>query len=292
MKKFIITSDSSCDLTASQVKALDVSCAYLSYTIGNDIFYDDMIESHIDNFYRKMRDGAVPATSQVPPAQFEVFFKEAVKKNLPVLHISISSALSGTYRSATIAANEVMEENPDADIRVIDSTVASAGLAMLIYEAVKYRDKGRSIEEAVAHIEGIKAYINTFVTTDDLSYMRRGGRVSMAGAIVSSVMKISPLITLSHAGKLYVSAKIRGSKVALEKFVESVKDSVVKPEAQTLYIVHADAESKAKEFGEKLKERLGFRRIQYMKFGTTIGAHGGPGTISAFYFGKLRPIRL
>lgn len=292
MKKFIITSDSSCDLTSEQVKKLGVKCAYLSYTIDDDIYYDDMQESHIYGFYKKMRDGAVPKTSQVPPIEFEGFFEEVIKENLPVLHISISNALSGTLRSASLAANEVMEKHPEADIRIVDSTIASAGLAMLIYEAVKYRDNGRSIEEAVAHINGIKEHINTFITTDDLTYMRRGGRVSTAGAIVSEVLKISPFITLSKAGKLYVSNKVRGSKETIEKFIQNVKESAVKPELQTLYIVHADAVERAKEFGESLRERLGFKNVRYMRFGTTIGTHGGPGTISAFYFGKLRPIKL
>lgn len=292
MKKFIITSDSSCDLTKSEVKKLGVKCAYLSYTIGDDIFYDDMQESHISGFYKKMRNGSVPKTSQIPPSEFRLFFEEAIEEKVPVLHISLSSALSGTIQSAKIAAQEVVDNHSDADIRIVDSTIASAGLAMLIYEAVKYRDNGRSIEEAIAHINGIKENINTYITTDDLTYMRRGGRVSTAGAVVSRMLSISPMITLSHAGKLYVSNKVRGGSATIEKFCQGVADSVVKPEAQTLYIVHADAVDKAKEFGQKLCDKIGFKNVKYMKFGTTIGAHGGPGTISAFYFGKLRPIRL
>ena len=287
---FIITSDSSCDLTKTQVDKLNVKCAYLTYTIDDDIFYDDMIEEHIDAFYKKMSLGAVPKTSQVPPIEFEAFFEEAIKEGLPVLHISISSHLSGTFTSATIAANEVMEKHPDADIRVIDSTIGSAGLAMLIFEAVKYRDSGKTIDQAIAHIDAIKENINVFITTNDLTYMRRGGRVSAAGAIVSSVLNISPIISLPRSGKLYVTHKVRGNQATLAKFIKCVESTVLRPESQTLYIVHSDAQKRAEIFGEKLNEKLGFKKIVYMQFGTTIGTHAGPGLVSAFYFGKTRPL--
>ena len=292
MKKFVITSDSSCDLTKSMVDELDVKCAHLSYTIDNQVFHDDMIEEHINEFYRKMENGAVPKTSQIPPSEFESFFTESLSEKLPVLHISLSSSLSGTYRSACLAADEICENNPDAYIKVLDSSVGSAGLAMLILEAVKYRDAGRSIEETAARLEAIKENINICITTDDLTYMRRGGRISASAAMVSSVLSISPFITLSRAGKLYVCNKVRGSKQVLQKFCSFVSDTVLKPEQQTLYIVHSNALAKAKAFGETLKNRLGFKRIKYLQFGTTIGSHAGPGLVSAFYFGKLRPIHI
>ncbi len=288
--KFIITSDSSCDLTKTQVDELNVKCAHLTYTIDDDVFYDDMIEEHINDFYQKMRAGATPKTSQVPPAQFVSFFEEAIKEGLPVLHLSISSHLSGTITSANIAANEVMQKHPDADIRIIDSTIGSAGLAMLIFEAIKYRDSDKTIEQAAAHIEAIKENVNVFITTNDLTYMRRGGRVSAAGAIVSSVLNISPIISLPRSGKLYVTNKVRGNQATLEKFVKCVENTALKPESQTVYVVHSDAIDKAELYGKKLQETLGFEKVVYMKFGTTIGTHAGPGLVSAFYFGKTRPL--
>lgn len=288
--KFIITSDSSCDLTKTQVDELNVKCAYLTYTIEDEVFYDDMIEEHLADFYKKMRSGAAPKTSQVPPVEFVAFFEEAIKEGLPILHLSVSSHLSGTYTSATIAANEVMEKHPDADIRIVDSTVGSTGLAMLIFEAIKYRDNDKEIEKAIAHIDAIKENINVFITTNDLTYMRRGGRVSAAGAILSSVLNISPIISLPRSGKLYVKNKVRGNSATIEKFISCVENSVLKPKSQTLYIAHSDAIEKAKEYGEKLKEIFGFEKVVYMQFGTTIGTHAGPGLVSAWYFGKTRPL--
>ena len=290
MNKFVITSDSSCDLTATKAKELDIDCAFLSYTIENDIFYDDMIEEHIDEFYEKMRNGAVPKTSQVPPNEFVDFFESQVKKGLPVLHLSVSSHLSGTYLSAVNAAKEVMERNPDAYIAVIDSEIGSAGMAMMLFEAVKYRDEEKTIEQAISHLNAIKYNINVFITTNDLTYMRRGGRVSTAGAIISSVLNICPIISLPKSGKLFVSHKTRGNTATMQKFIECVSDTVLKPEKQTLYIAHSDAINKAKEYGEALCNKFGFKNVEYLKFGTTIGTHAGPGLVSAWYFGKVRPI--
>ena len=290
MNKFIITSDSSCDLTDKQASKLNINCAYLSYTIENEIFYDDMNEKHIDEFYEKMRKGAVPKTSQVPPNEFITFFEEQIKKGLPVLHLSVSSHLSGTYLSAVNAAKEVMEQNPDAYIAVVDSEIGSAGMAMMLFEAIKYRDEEKTIEQAISHLNAIKYNINVFITTNDLTYMRRGGRVSAAGAVISSVLNICPIISLPKSGKLFVSHKTRGNAATLKKIIECVNDTVLKPEKQTLYIAHSDAIEKAKEYGEAIANEFGFKNVEYLKFGTTIGSHAGPGLVSAWYFGKVRPI--
>ena len=290
MKKFIITSDSSCDLTMQNAEDLGVKCAFLSYTIENDVFYDDMVEEHIDEFYEKMRKGAVPKTSQVTPAEFISFFEEQIKQGLPVLHFSISSHLSGTFMSAVNAAQEVMSRNKGAEIYVLDSEIGSAGLAMLLFEAVKFRDEGKTIDQAIAHVNAIKYNINVFITTNDLTYMRRGGRVSTAGAIISSVLNICPIISLPKAGKLFVTHKTRGNTATLEKFVECVKNTVIKPEKQTLYIAHSDAMDKAQEYADRLVNEFGFKDVVYLKFGTTIGTHAGPGLVSAWYYGKTRPI--
>jgi len=290
LNKFVITSDSSCDLGSIKAKELDIDCAFLTYTIEDDVFYDDMVEEHINEFYEKMRKGAIPKTSQIPPSEFVKFFENQVKKGLPVLHLSVSSHLSGTYLSATIAAKEVMSKNPDAYITVVDTEIGSAGIAMMLFEAVKYRDEEKTIEQAVSHLNAIKYNINVFITTNDLTYMRRGGRVSTAGAIISSVLNICPIISLPKSGKLYVKNKVRGNSATLDKFIECVSDTVLKPEKQTLYIAHSDAIDKAKEYGEKLVKEFGFKNIEYLKFGTTIGSHAGPGLVSAWYFGKVRPI--
>ena len=292
MKNFIITSDSSCDLGKKRVDAIDVRCAHLLYNIDGVEYSDDMIEEHINEFYEKMEAGAMPKTSQISPQGYANFFKSQLGENLPILHISLSSGVSGTINSARIGAEIVKEEYPDADIRIIDSTVGSAALGILLYAAAKYRDKGRCIEEAVNHIEAIKENVNLIATTDDLTYLRRGGRVSSFGAAASALLKISPFLTLSKHGKLHSTAKARGRKAADEKFCSLVADSVVKPQKQTLFIVHANALERAKSLGEALKHRLGFKAVEYVKFGTVIGSHAGPGLIAACFFGKTRSVIL
>ncbi len=288
MGKFVITSDSSCDLLDTTIKELDVKCAHLSYTIEDEMFYDDMVEEHINEFYDKMYKGAVPKTSQVTPAQFIDFFTPIVERGKPVLHLSISSSLSGTFTSANIAAGEVALENDNADIRVVDTGVGSAGIAMLIYEAVKYRDEGKTIEETIAHIDAIKGHINVLITTNDLTYMRRGGRISTASAVIGSVLSINPIIALSKDSHLFVQGKVRGEKAVKDKFMDMLESSVLKPEQQTLYVAHSRAPQRAREYAEEIQRRFGFKSVEYMQFGTVIGTHAGPGLVSAWYFGKGR----
>ena len=133
MKNFIITSDSSCDLGKKRVDAIDVRCAHLLYNIDGVEYSDDMIEEHINEFYEKMEAGAMLKTSQISPQGYANFFKSQLGENLPILHISLSSGVSGTINSARIGAEIVKEEYPDADIRIIDSTVGSAALGILLY---------------------------------------------------------------------------------------------------------------------------------------------------------------
>lgn len=288
MGKFVITSDSSCDLLDSVVKELDVKCAFLSYTIDDQTFYDDMVAEHKDEFYDKMYKGAVPKTSQVTPTQFIDFFTPLLDEGKPILHLSIASSLSGTLTSANIAAGEISLDNENADIRVVDTGVGSAGIAMLIYEAVKYRDAGKTIEETIAHIDAIKEHINVLITTNDLTYMRRGGRISTASAVIGSVLSINPIIALSKDSHLFVQGKVRGEKAVKEKFMDMLEASVLKPEQQTLYVAHSRSPERAKEYAEEIQKRFGFKSVEFMQFGTVIGTHAGPGLVSAWYFGKLR----
>ena len=288
MGKFVITSDSSCDLLDTTAEALDVKCAFLSYTIGDEMFYDDMVAEHKDEFYDKMYKGAVPKTSQVTPAQFIDFFTPILDEGKPILHLSIASTLSGTLTSANIASAELMGESENADIRVVDTGVGSAGIAMLIYEAVKYRDAGKTIEEAIAHIDAIKGHINVLITTNDLTYMRRGGRISTASAVIGSALSINPIIALSKDSHLFVQGKVRGEKAVKAKFMDMLESSVLKPEKQTLYVAHSRAPERAKEYAEEIQKRFGFKSVEFMQFGTIIGTHAGPGLVSAWYFGKGR----
>lgn len=292
MKKFILTSDSSCDLGQERIDEIDVKCAHLTYNIDGVDYPDDMIEEHIDEFYQKMQAGAMPKTSQVSPQEYYKFFKNLLSQGLPILYISLSSGVSGTVNGARIAVDMLSEDCPEADVRIIDSTVGSAALGILLYAAAKYRDSGKSIEETVNHIEAIKENVNLVATTDDLTYIRRGGRVSSLTFAASTLLKISPFLTLSKHGKLHSTAKARGNGAADEKFKALVSDLVVRPEKQTLYIAHANALERAKKLGESLKHRLGFRAVEYIKMGAVIGSHAGPGLIAACFFGKTRSVIL
>ncbi|MGI5850325.1 MAG: DegV family protein [Christensenellales bacterium] len=288
MNGFIITTDSGCDLPMSICVERAIIPLQLKYVIEDKIFTDSMHHENCREFYDKMRRGAVPKTSQVNVFEFVDFWKTLLPKGLPIVHISLGSGISGTYANGLLARDILIKEHPDAKIFVVDSTLASVGYGMLALKAADMRDQGISPKDCVEWLEAHKVEINTYYTTSDLTYLCRSGRVSRVGAMVGTMFKINPILNLDKEGHLIVQEKIRGEKATIKRIYAIIKDLAVNPENQTLYICHSDIIDKAKSFGDKLCQYLGFRDVYYTYIGPTIGSHSGPGLMAAFFFGKPR----
>lgn len=292
MAKFTLVTDSTCDLPLDYYKEHNVELLFLS-CIMDGVTYDGK-KNILDEkkFYEFVRNGALPTTSQVNPEQAKDCFEKILESDNNILYLAFSSGLSGTYQSGVIAANEIKEEHPDANVVVIDSLCASLGEGLLLYYAIKLRDEDKSIEEAAEWIEAHKLNVGHAVTVDDLFHLQRGGRISKASAVIGSMINIKPMIHVNDEGKLINIAKIRGRKKALSSLLDMMEERMgsynSKDKNEMIMISHSDCEEDAKAVADMIKERYGFENFVINMIGPVIGSHTGPGTVALFFMADKR----
>ncbi len=285
---FILTTDSSSDLSLQICKEKNIIPLMMTYTVNGEEIKDTMEETDIIAFYNKMRAGKETKTSQINAMEYVDFWTPLLSEGKPILHIALGSAISGTYENGVRAKNMILETNPDAEIYIVDSISASLGLGMLSILASDMRTEGKTAKECAQWLEENKHKAHAYYTTADLTYLHRGGRVSKTSKNVAHLLGIQPILNLAPDGKLQVFEKVRGDKATLKRFCEIAKNLAVDAQNQTLYISHADNIEKARLYGERLKEELGFKDVCYTYIGSTIGSHTGPALISVFFLGTER----
>lgn len=288
---FIVTTDSGCDLPMSLLQEHGILPFLLGYEIDGVVFKDTMLHRDCHDFYEKMRAGAVPKTSQINVFQFIEFWRPLLKQDLPIIHISLGSGVSGTWHNGMEAAEMLMKEIPGAEIHVIDSTLCSTGYGMLALKAAEIRDAGKTAAECVEWLERHKINVNTWYTTDELLYLRRSGRCSRASAVIGTALKICPILDLDAKGHLIVQERVRGLNRTIDRIRQIIGETVVDAANQTLYICHSDIPEQAQAFGDGLQKTFGFRDVYYTYIGTIIGSNCGPGLMAAFYFGTPRTMK-
>ncbi len=292
MAKFIITIDSSCDCPISELNEKNIPVIRFKFFEGDKVFIDEMDKSFYKTFYQQMREGHSFTTSQINPDEYKEFFMEQIKEfgSKELMHISLTSGLSGTINSARLAAKEIMEENEGYNIKIVDGNIASLGSTMIMDLAVEARDQGKGFEETFDYIQDKAKHINTYYTTDTLTFFAKGGRLSKAAAFVGNAFKICPILDCKINGELDVIAKIRTTKKALDYIVQKTKDTVIDPKSQLLYVVNADNEELAEQLGKRLVEECGFTGYRVYSMGPIIASHAGPGLLAVFYYGKTREL--
>jgi len=292
MSNFVLISDSSCDLPLDYYKEHDVKLLHLSCHM-DDVIYDG-INNVIseEEFYKKIRAGALPTTSQVNPEQAKAAMEEALKESNNVLYVAFSSGLSGTYQSGVIAANEIKEERPDANVIVVDTVCASIGEGLILYYAIKMRDEGKTIEETAKWLEDNKLRVAHVVTVDDLNHLQRGGRISKTSAVLGSMINIKPMIHVNDEGKLINVAKMRGRKKALNNLIDMMEERIgefnSKEKNEIIMISHSDCLEDAQYVADCVKEKFGFDNFLINYIGPVIGSHTGPGAIALCFMADHR----
>lgn len=283
-----LTADSGCDLSLEKCRELDVLPYKMPFTMDGKPMIDGMTEESFREFYDMMRAGGVAKTSQINPGEFIDFWRPLAEAGKNVLHISLAAAISGSCNNARSAASQLMEEYPGWTCRVVDSANASAGFGLVVMRAAANRDKGMELEANAVELESIHHEVNSIFTTNDLTYLYRGGRVSKTAAAFGTALKIVPILHLNYEGGLEVWQKVRGDKACFKKMVQDVKELAVDAKNQTLVVSEADAPEKAREFAEAIQRECGFKDIFYTHIGPIIGAHTGPGLVAVFFVGKTR----
>lgn len=284
-----IVTDSSCDLGINFIEENNIELIPLLLNLDGETLKDDLGKSlGYREFYEKLRAGSMPSTSQINIYTFEEKFKELLDKGYEILYIGLSSALSGTFNSANMARNNILEENQNAKIAVVDSISVSMGLGMLIKKAYEMINEGKMLEEIVQWIEENKSKVIHAILVDDLKHLKRGGRLSASSAAVGTILNIKPLLKLNNSGAVEATEKVKGKKKALKRLASIVKEKAINIENEILYIMHGDALEEAQYLKEIILQELNFKDVKVEYIGTVIGTHGGPGTIAAVFWGNER----
>ena len=288
---FKLVTDNTADLPSEYLKEHNVDYMVLS-NIMDLVAYGKEKELDWKEFYAMMRDGKMPTTSQANPEEAKAFFEECIKENSEVLYLAFSSGLSGTFNSARIAAEEVMEEHPGVKVMVIDSLCASLGEGLFVHKAVQMRDAGKTMEETARWLtDHVQNFVHAF-TVDDLFHLYRGGRVSRTTAIIGTLASIKPRLHVDHEGHLIVIGKVRGRKKSLNALVDYMEEKMGSWAQENrddyVFISHGDSLEDAEYVRDQIKERFGMERFLINNIGPTIGAHSGPGTIALFFMGEER----
>lgn len=290
MNNFQIITDSSCDLTQEMADAMDLRVIPLSVNYkGKD--YPNYLDGHAldtKEFYAGLRTGEMTSTTAANPTQWRDVMEPALQEGKDVLVLAFSSGLSTTYNTACIAAEELKEEYPDRKIYVVDTRSASMGQGLLCWHVVNKKNEGATLEEARDYAEELKLHLCHWFTVDDLYFLKRGGRVSGAAAVMGSLLQIKPVLHMDDPGHLIPMSKARGRKASIQALAAKVGELAIEPEKQTMFISHGDCLEDAQYLEGILKEKYHVPEVKINYVGPVIGSHSGPGTLALFFVGKNR----
>jgi len=243
----------------------------------------------IEDLYKELREGKACHTFQVTAEQARPQIERSFREGRDVLIVAFSSALSGTASSFSVAASELSENYPERKALVLDSIGGSMGQGMLLEYLVKKAETGVTLDEVYEYGEQLKHRIQHLFTVDDLEFLKRGGRISAAVAVVGKLLKIKPLLEATPKGTLGSLTKIIGRKRAIDALAEETAKRAELSDDDPIFIAHGDCLADAQRLAEIVKERFGkTRRILINYMDPVMGAHGGPGILAIFFKGKLR----
>ncbi len=289
----ILSCCSTVDLKKEHLEKLNISYTSFHYNLDGVEYPDDLGQTiAFSDFYERLRKGSDSKTSQISVGEYEEYFKSLLDSGKDVLHISLSSGISGSYRSACTAAEILKEQYPDRKLYVVDSLAASSGYGLIMDELAKKRDEGMNIDELRDWIEDNKLRMHHWFFSSDLTFFVKGGRVSKVSGMIGGVFEICPLMNVSVDGKLIPRSKIRTKKKVI---VEAVKRMLVhadggKNYSGKVFMSNSDCFDDATAVADLVKEN--FKNIDgdvlINDIGTVIGSHSGPGTVALFFWGDKR----
>lgn len=295
MADFILSCCSTADLTKDHFESRNIKYVCFHFEIDGKQYPDDLGESFpFPDFYKKMEEGAMTKTSQVNAEEFIDYFEPYLKEGKDILHLCLSSGISGVYNSACIAQSELQEKYPDRKIYVVDSLCASSGLGLLMDDLADMRDAGKDIDQIYEWVKENLKYVQHWFFTSDLTYLVRGGRVSKVAGAIGSVLNICPILNVNSEGKLITRAKVRTKKKAMAEMVERMKARARKGVDYDgkCYISQSACYDDARALADMIEAAFPKLngKVLINDIGTTIGSHTGPGLIALFFWGDEREL--
>lgn len=290
---FVLSCCSTVDLTNEIMEQRDIRYVHFNYSMDGVQHKDDMGQTvSMKEFYDAMVAGAEVRTAQVNVDEYIRFFTPFLEEGRDVLHITLSSGISGSYNSARLAADMLREKFPERKICIVDSLGASSGSGLLTVTLADLRDRGMSIDEVYAWALENRLHVHHWFYSSDLTFYVKGGRVTKAAGWFGTVLKICPVLNMDNLGRLIPRFKVRGKQKALQELLHQMEQHAAGGENYSgrCFICQSDCEDDARKLAAAVEERFPHidGRVQVFPIGPTIGSHTGPGTAALFFFGDER----
>lgn len=293
MSEYIISCCSTVDLAKEHFEQRGIHYICFHYELDGKAYLDDLGQSiPFADFYRMMAEGADTKTSQINADEYEAYFEQFLKEGKDVLHLTLSSGISGTINSANIAKSNLEERYPDRKIYVVDSLAASSGYGLLMDKVADLRDEGKTIDEVCEWVNANKLKLRHWFFSSDLTFFVKGGRVSKTAGFVGGVLNICPLLDVDYVGKLIPRLKIRTKRKVIQAIVDKMEETAESGlnYSGKCYISHSACYEDARAVADLVEERFPNLdgKVLINDIGTTIGSHTGPGTVALFFWGSER----
>ncbi len=293
MNNYVLSTCSTLDLSAEYVKKRNIEYIKFVYLTDGKENFDDLGQTiSFSDFYQMMRDGVDTKTSQPNVDDYKIYFEKLLSEGKDVIHLNLSSGLSGAQTSAKIAREELLEKYPDRKLYVVDSLGASAGMGLLVDKMADLRDEGMSIDDLYKWTEENKLKLHHWFFSTDLTFYIKGGRVSKVAGWFGTILKICPLLNMDYNGKLIPRQKVKGKAGVIKEIVKKMEENALNglDYSEKCFISHADCYEDAKSVAELVEAKFPKLngKVEISSIGTTIGSHTGPGTVALFFFGSER----
>ena len=293
MNPYVISCCSTADLSEEHFRSRNISYICFHFELDGVEYPDDLGKSiPFDEFYRRMANGASTKTSQINVEEFTEYFEPFLKEGKDILHVSLSSGISGVFNSASLARNLLMQKYPERTILIVDSLGASSGYGLFMDRLADLRDEGYSIEELYEWAMKNRLRLNHWFFSTDLTFYIRGGRVSKTSGFIGTILNICPLLNMNRLGQLIPREKIRTKKKVIQAIVTRMKECADNGTDYSgkCYISHSACYEDARAVADLVEAAFPKLngKVEIYSVGTTIGSHTGPGTVALFFWGKER----
>lgn len=295
MENYKIFTEVTADLTAEMVNELNIEVIPMEISFSGDenyLHYPDAREIPLEDFYSRLKAGEDITTAQVKYADYINVFEPILQKGEDILYVCFSSGLSGTYNTALLAREDLLEKYPDSKIMIVDSLAASLGEGLLAYYAAQNREKGMSIDDNYQWLLDHRLNTAHWFTVDDLYHLKRGGRCSALAAFMGTMLSIKPLLHVDNEGHLVPVEKIRSNKKVVDRMLQIFHDTILLPfdgeSEQVIFISHADNQEAAEKLADIVREKPGVKEVRIGWISPVIGAHCGAGTLAIFFMADNR----
>ena len=280
----VFFTDTDCEMSYKDAEELGIQIIKMPYILkGEEQYYDFGKETDIDAFYKDMRDGEVVSTAALNTNDYINYFEPVFAAGEDILYVHFSSNLSCTFNSMNEAVKMLKEKYPERKFTSFDTRNICLGAGIQVIEACKLHNAGATDEEVVEFLKAFSEKVGIYFYVENLKYLRRGGRISAASAVMGTLLNIKPILTVTNEGKLEKLTTVKGNKKAIDFLYEKFNKEYLNDDKYDIYVLDADNKAAGDELAEKIRTSGKNVSIRRLDVGPVIGAHSGPGTVGCIF---------